>query len=422
MKIRGISAVLGVLMVVQLLVVPAYGAEVQDSSARLYTTEDRLHSGSGTAISARDPLVQVNPGGIALEGSITIDGLEVPYRITGNITRSAVNTDRLVVEATDTLDNYEVVFLALEQGEAVAPFFTDSAPETVAKLRLYMRDKRTDTFVVQELSSPLITKAIKEAWRFSADAPVNTVEAELWHAKVYEPVTVEEIDVTPVQATNFRTYDRTILYRVTYQISGKTVYEDFRVRHYLQCPTVITIQEECGAVLEIVEDRSWSPNDPNFGGPATFTEMREAEINFATDAGDYIQSAYWGGAWKNKGSVNFSVRLGYSFKLPLLPLSLSFSTGYKSSEQVASEGSKRYTVPNSNGEYVRNHGIAYPTTAILNDADYGHNIWAEVLVGHYTQPGQKQLMAGWKYTLINMGNTTWASTETVTGSVVYSNY
>lgn len=334
-------------------------------------------------------------------GDIRVTGTvgEKEFDLSGELVRSTLSDQRLVVRAKDELGNFDVALLVLERNDGVAPFFAKELKSAAALMRLYLIDKATNELVALELNTPAIVNQIKQNWAQMAKVASSGDSAdELWHSRAGELVGFESIEVDEPSIMAMESHHLHIVHRYTWKMAGITFHEDFQVDHYLSAPTVVEDQATFHTQLIVEAEKTWSPDDDDYVVNDTNTVIGRnspPRIDFYTDPGDHIGAVYVG--YIAYQPPTFGVTVGFSFTLPNTPI--SFATTYQRS-QVAREGHMVFR--EENGQVVRQQGAQLPAGTLLNAVGHCFNVSPEI--AHYNSPGEKEFHVRYQYEISNTGD------------------
>lgn len=410
---RSVAAMLTVALVMTVASLPSAAAGSSHAvKAKVFAS---ARSGNHSA-KAGQVALSFTDGGVRVVGSVTGAEGEAAFDVSGPLSKSALHDERLVAHAEDDHGNFDVALLVLERNAGVAPYFDKQLSKAPALMRLYLRNKATGELVALELNTVEIVGQIEQNWkRASRGAAVGEITDELWHARAGELVGTEAIELDEPGTMAMESQDRAILYRYSWNNFGHIVNEDFTVRHYVSGPDSISDQAEFHTKLYIGAERTWSPDDSEYGGADTNTEIgrystEPTRIDFYTESGDYVDAIDWGGAWYNKGSMNVKFNVGWSYSIPNTPV--SFSATYEFGSNKTLDGHQVFTNPNSSGEWVRQQGVKIPGGGILRSTS--HEMSVSPNIGHYNTPGSKTLGVQFQYGISNIGDYTYGGNKTVT--------
>ena len=342
-----------------------------------------------------------------------------PFSVSAKPYSSPANENVQVYNGTDSLGNYDILYVALEQNiTGSVMYFTDGRGQHDYIIKLYMRTIGSDDIIIVETFSNSSAYARPMAYAtMAADNDENSegVINQFWYAKVFKPVeSYQEGNAPRYMQDRANAGD----YTYSYNHLGATYNQVFTLWRHINWPDSFRNQEAFTTTLKVANEYTNVPGYPNENSNQTNMRVDSVKIEVAIDEGNAIQTMKFTGLTHKVGTPKVELKLNTGLKLYGR---LSIATSYESSDNsyALDKTSKIYT--NTTAAALRQAESALESGVRLEDTNhYFATQWnIQNLSGAKT--GQT-FQVKFTYEMRNlMDYTHWVNgTKTFTDSVTYN--
>ena len=336
-----------------------------------------------------------------------VDG--VNYEIVGEFSSISDNGNVITFSTIDKLDNFRVVYCAVEKDVANSTLyfksFANKNPEYNVATKLYLATKTGNDYIMIEVFGNEFPKiSAKRIENLPSDHQLNLY----WYAREFEPVStsvIEEEKVTSESEVGI------LAESVRYILLGyyEYLHLGMRIQHYMRYEELADIRDvmrngssTASATLKITQKWIDAPLENDRSSNSSTLSLRDVSLVYLTRINTAVQNQLTTGTVTQNGAIVTSFKYGLGVGLKGITTTASLYFTWEPGNDNKDTGISYAAHTNAPGSYWREAEARLKTSQYLNSI--GNEFKSHWTYGAYdtSSPSTSNAKIVFKYALFNL--------------------